>query len=934
MIDKKTIDLIKLSKLCDDVLTNNNNKINLIKQNAEFFIQNFLVSKENNIPNNIFNSSDFKLEFSISKSKTLIWDMFFIGEYILNQLPEEERKKIEKISSSNVKISLKNLKPLIVVEKTNEFKELKKSIVIIELLYKYINENNYKNNINNEELSIKFCDTSYNIPIEYLGEFSRGIIPVIKDKNLAEKIDEKVLKLSYNLNINYKELPNFYYRTNIDRINFLSELVNDNQQKLNNLPYSLFSSAIPLSWIKKVYKLVDNDINKLMKLPNSIFIEQPYIEYLKELLSLTENDIDALSKLPSKAFSRNSNIERIKKLIANTNKKKVTDLYNLPNSVFICSEKRLEFFILRTKSNLNKTEYLAPQAFSSNTTEERLLLLINLVNENYQLLKDINVNAYTTSNKRFRFILQLIDNDINKLKNIPTCWFNEKTTSEKRIKYLFDLIENNIDVITSLPKITFNESITDEQRIEYLYKLADKKVDKFKNLPPILFNTKVTTNRIKELLKLSNNKIEELNNIPTILFPTKLNIKKYNIILERVTNKKEFALEDYKLIFPFIKNNIIDEKFIYQRLSHLIKNIEDITIIPTLPEHLFKTYTSNIRITFLLDIIKRDLSKLSLIPKELYLKHIKVTRIITIFNLVGRDLKKLTDLPKEMYTFPKESLSVLYKLHLNNKAKPLIGIGDSKSIITILYMLVAFSDYKEPMASPNQQLNRFTISKPENILTKESDSIKEALFKVNEIIQQLPKVLISNSKKDFKLKLIKDIKKVNTSILTLDKIISNQNHNILTNIKNSLLKLRLHINGNTIILEDYEVLEDSYRNHTFKIEGNINDYADLTKSLLVNKRLLSNKEYTIEIYNRLSPNTKKTYGKRFINTLLNDSLNYKKICSSIISAQSKLHSLNITDITFYIEDDAINIGYIIGKKKHYSEIKDLQKDLTNIKTQK
>jgi hypothetical protein len=59
MIDKKTLEIIKLSKICEDILTDNTTKKELIIENAEFFIKNFLTEKENIIPKVINNSKKY-----------------------------------------------------------------------------------------------------------------------------------------------------------------------------------------------------------------------------------------------------------------------------------------------------------------------------------------------------------------------------------------------------------------------------------------------------------------------------------------------------------------------------------------------------------------------------------------------------------------------------------------------------------------------------------------------------------------------------------------------------------------------------------------------------------------------------------------------------------------------------------------------------------
>lgn len=923
---KNKKDLIKQYELFQTVFHNtpNNNYDN------SSVIRNFLNNKNNYLKKYSYNKNNYEIIFNLSKSTSIIWDLIFIGQYLYNKVSEETQTIIEKKVKNNLSIYFKEHQPNIIVEQNEEYHTLKNSLITIDLLSECLSDNQYKvvTRRNIESLKVNILDNICYVPLEYLQEFSRGIIPLEKEKNLAIETDKTVLLLSQYFNFNYKSTPNFYYRTHIDRINFLMELVKEDKDLLNKLPASMFSSAVPVSWIKKIIKLADNNIENIIKLPDTIFLEQPYIDYLKELIALGNNDITCLNNLPTYIFSRNTSIEKIKDLLSKTSTNKISELKNISSEVLNCSERRLSLLLRKNISDLQKLKKLSPYIFSSKTTEERLQLLINLVNEDYKLLTSINFNFYIASNKRVRFILQLIKNDINKMSQIPDVLFNEKA-SETRINLLFNLSENDLNKLSKIPEILFYDKIVSEERILYLYELSKKKFNKLSKLPDIIFLFEITEKKISELYKFVDNKFEELIEIPKEIYTNKVNILEYRDILQILIKQNELSPQDYKLIYPFILNNIEDKKFIYQRLNHLLKIIPSKSDIISLPEEMFSLNTSNVRISFLLDLLKFDLTKLSEIPKEFFDKDIKVARLIIIYNLVQGDFNKLNQLPKEIYNCHQESIKVLFELDKEYKAKPLLGTGDKRTISLILYMLSIFNTYDENMANQNQVFNSFQIFPENNCLKSNSNELVETLKILNDTLEQLPSIIRCNEINDLRPKLNIINKKVDKKVQNLEAIISKQNNIILESIKLSLSKLRIHIKKDTLILEDYTLDENSYRNHTFKIEGSFEDYFNLTTSLITKDKIITNKKYAEEIYSRLDNNLRKQYGKRFITTTMNKIVSYKNNITKFLFIQSRLNKLGIKNIMFYLEDDAVNVRYQESKKKYYYEINELIDKLRN-----
>lgn len=916
MIQNNKKNLIEFTKLCQSILYENTVKEKLLNNNADFFVDNFLNNSLKHISMTSLDDTTNEVYFELYKARTQLWDIIFISEYIQNQLGESKLEELNNLTKYNINFLLNKLSP-----KTNlEYKKIERALKVILLLNESISK---KYQINNNNLETKLLKQTCIIPLEYLGEFSRGISVTKKDRNYIEIVDKIVFPLFENLSLDYKELPNFLYNTPIDRINFLLEILNNKENKLLQLPSPLFSSIVPVSYIKKILKLINNNPKVLKEIPNIVFLEKTNIEYLKELLSLIDNDYSKLNNLPNEIFAKNMSLEKIKRILKYTKKHNIDELANLSSEIFNCSEKRLNFFVTKAKLDLTRLKNINYLAYSGKTTEERLLLLINLVNENFQELININPLFYITNNKRVRHILQLINNDINKMSLVPNIWFNENT-KEERINKLYELSNKDLNKLNKLPDIAYNSKIT-EERLNYLINISSNKINKLKEIPSILYSPNIKESKIEEILKLCNDDIEELKYIPNLIYLNKVKITQYRDILLVLTDKEEITLNDYKLVFPFLNINIKEQKFIYQRLLFLMKhfNYEDISLLPI---EVFQKYTTNVRISFILDIINHDISKLPLVPKEVYLKHLKATRIISLYNLVDKDFNNLANLPKEIYTFPLESLSCLY--NLKHKIKPLLGLGDSKIIITILYMLVVFSQYDEDTIVPNQLFSKFEITSSEDINKVESDNIKNALYNLNNTIDLLPKTLIYNSKKDFKNKLIKDVKKLNETLFELDKSIIKHNKMIIKHIINSITELRFHVTDQNLILEDYSLSEDMYRNRIFKIEGSINDFYELAKSLIETKRTISNQEHANEIYNKLNTNTQKIYGKRFISTLLNVSNEYKTRSNEILSVQKKLIDSGIKEMIFYIEDDEVNIGYVIIKRMYYTNINDIETEIT------
>lgn len=921
---KNKKNLIKEYELFQTIFhdTSNNN------YNNKLVISNFLNINNSHLKKYYYNKNNYEVIFNISQSASIIWDLIFIGQYLYNKLSEESQITIEKRLKNNLFIYSKDNQPNIIVEHNKEYHTLKQSVIIVDLLNTYLSNNEYQivTRKNIETIKINFLENTCYIPLEYLQEFSRGIIPLEKEKNLAIETDKITLLLFQYFNLNYKSIPNFYYRVHIDRINFLLELVKEDKNLLDKLPAAMFSSAVPVSWIKKIVKLTDNNIENIIKLPDTIFLEQPYIDFIKELISLDNNDIKHVTNLSPYLFSRNTSIDKIKDLLSKTKSNKLSELNNISSEIINCSERRLNILLRKNVSNLQKLQKLSPYIFSNKTTEERLQLLINLVNEDYKLLTDINYNFYIASNKRVRFILQLIQNNPNKMSQIPDILFNEKV-SETRINLLLNLSENDLNKLSKLPEFIFYDKIVSEERILYLYQLSKNKFNKFTKLPEIIFLSETTEKKISELYTFVNNKVEELIEIPKEIYTNKINIFEYRDILQILTNQNELSYQDYKLVYPFILNNIEDKKHIYQRLDYLLTTITSKSDIISLPKEIFSLYTSNIRILFILDLLKYDLPKLSQLPKEFFNKDIKASRLIIIYNLVKGDLTKLSQLPKEIYNCHQESIEVLFWLDKEYKAKSLLGTGDKKTISLIIYMLSIFNIYNENMANQNQVFNNFQIFPENNCLKENSNELVEALKVLNNTLEQLPVIIRCNEVTDLKSNLLLLNKKIDQKVQNLESVISKQNNIILESIKLSLSKLRIHIKKDSLILEDYTLDENSYRNHTFKIEGTFEDYFNLATSLITKDKIITNKTYAEEIYSRLDTKEKKQYGKMFITTTMNKVISYKNDINIFLIIQSRLNKKGIKNIMFYLEDDTVNVRYQKGNKKYYYEINELIEEL-------
>ncbi len=889
-------------------------------------IKDFVKNTESIIKNYKFNKTT-EIYFNIEENTNYIWDIIFLGELIKKQLSEESLSKVDKLVKNNLTINKTNITPLYTYENISEYQSLQESLVIVNLLKDYLSNNEIDEPQTN--INITILDNNYSIKAKYLKEFSSGIIPLNQDKKISELTDKTVLNLYNKLNLNYKDIIKYEYRTNIDRINFLLELVKYDQEKLTKLPVSLFTSSVPESWIKKLIKLTNNNLDILISLPDTIYIEQPYLDYIKELLTLVDNDYSKLNELPTVVFTRNTNIKRITTIIEHTSKKNISELKNLPNEIFTCSEKRLNFFIMKTKSKLNLLKNLNPYAFSSKTTEERLLLLINLVNEDYKLLSNINPLFYTSSNKRVRFILQTIKSNKEKLSLIPDAWFNEKKSSEDRIKFLYQQFKEKLIIPNELIEILYYDSSSKEDRIKYITNITDN-INKIKELPYIVFKDTTKESTINELYEFTNKKIDELKNIPLELYEEKIKINTYRDILMVLTEKERVDYKDYKLVFPFIKNNISDKRFIYQRINHLLKIYKKEEIYE-LKNEFFSLNTTNSRISFIINITKNNPEKLSLIPLGLYNKDYKVARIMSLYNLVKKDLHKLNELPEELYSCHKKILKVLYKLHQSNQAKPLLGLGDERTLRILIMILTEFSEYTIEKGNANQQLTTMNISYPENILLDNESNITKELNKLSNIIDQQPKKLEKEGQKTIKSKINSYNKKINNALKELDEVIIKQNDVVLQHIKSSITKLRFHIKGRHIIFEDYTLDENSFRQHSFKIEGTIEEFFILTNSLIAQEKNITNKNQTEEIYNRLTSTDKKVYGKRLINTIFNRISKFQENSKDILYVDSKLNQLGATDITFIFEDTNIIVKYKDGRKKYYSELPIILREIKELK---
>ena len=234
-----------------------NNKENFNKIISEF------VRKKESIIYKVNNQLFFELEDNLSN----VWNIIFLGKYVLNEWDKEERR----------------LRELFKKEKDPD--ERRRIMKLVEDIQKYkgpLNSRKRLDTVNIGTSGVDFSNLSEEIEllkqsilINYLDGFNKNrIIVEEKDKDLINLTDDVAFPILKKMNYDYKKVSNFFYNTNPQSLDILLNYCENDINRFYSLPDFVFrlepdniKKIINVCKIEKMtgLKLLDVDVDDFVE---------------------------------------------------------------------------------------------------------------------------------------------------------------------------------------------------------------------------------------------------------------------------------------------------------------------------------------------------------------------------------------------------------------------------------------------------------------------------------------------------------------------------------------------------------------------------------------------------------------------------------------------------------------------------------------------
>lgn len=432
------------------------------------------------------------LYFDIVCARKFLWDLLFISEIV-------KKKMYDKGFKNNFLNSLNEKSPYIKIHDSDNDCEKTMNILadlcgldfsgsldnsLLELLVEAICifdsiRNSFGHNEEGVKCYVKEIDgvryvhiynsTAKNfidvdIELDYFCNFGIGIIPKIDDLEIAEIVDVNHAEIFKAFNFSLKDNIDLLYKTSPDRLNFLLNFVNNDFQKLIDLPTILFSSNVTSERIELLLSLT-NDFELIKRLPAGFFSKKCSQKRLEELC-LGPVDLEALVGLPNILFlCSDSTLEIYEELIDLGID--FDDLSKLPHGVFsnAASVEKIRYFLyLDDEPRISNIAYLPSKIFTGLYRLDKIKMIIKTQDDiHYLSIFPVELFNMEFSERKWNFIHNKF-NDINCVCCLPKIAFSLKCPDSR-----FEFIINNFSLyqILKLPGFFFSD-ICDEKKFQEL----------------------------------------------------------------------------------------------------------------------------------------------------------------------------------------------------------------------------------------------------------------------------------------------------------------------------------------------------------------------------------------------------------------------------------------------------------------------------------
>lgn len=736
-IDAKTE---KLFDACKKIINGENELYQSVDlSDQEIVVASFQNLKEEHVNKIIHTPLSYTLEFDYAKSKSILWDLLFLRKFILENCDSKSKVELQKELDKKINSTPSDADYVNVVIKNSALtleqeKVLTEAIILFQKLRDCLSHGSFLTdddcfNINSTHPNnYLIC----NIPQKYLQHFGFGITPFRKDKNIASSIDSFVsylevnfndVNLSYRIhpatlnmllkltgdNDEWKKLPSKVLGCNERRLKYLLKLVDNDFEKLKDLPQFLF--RIRYEQIDRVLKAVDGDIDKLLLLPPTLIsydrkritrIFEMLIDAPTEIsqipltffncsdkmfdfyLNLVDGDIKKLKLLPSKLYF--NNFVRIKYLYENLGLS-IEEISNLDSFFLSCSNTNFAMYLRLVNYDCHKLNNLSFFAKFKNFTEKEILTVLELVDNNYQVLKTMP----SVQKDKFILVLKTLRKrniPINSLGELPPQIFNSNLEC---LEYLLSLVHNDIERLKQIPVGAF---LSSKKKLDYLLFKVNGDVNKLdlfvitnskvkdKN---IIFSDLCDIKKLDYLLNLFNGDYTKLSELPSIVLSKMCSINRLDYLIKQIV--EELGYLDLNLFFQFTPSVYTCTK---ERLKAIISRCSSIKDLAFIQYSLFNTSISLENIDLILEKTKdshgnTDFSVFKDISWTIL--NTSKSRIKLILELIDNDVYRLKRVPKELYLCKSDDMvEGIYKQYCENMIKSIFGISEEKVIALIVYM--------------------------------------------------------------------------------------------------------------------------------------------------------------------------------------------------------------------------------------------------------
>jgi len=403
------------------------------------------------------------------------------------------------------------------------------------------------------------------------------------------------------------------------------------------------SGILPAEEHKEIAKEIDNITSNIFfklgfemkEIPNFIYRTHP--ARLKLLLDKVNGNINKLKEMPREVFDTLYNDKTIEYVFQQA-KGDINKIKEFPYYLYIrtkdkLSQKRLNYLIKLSNNNIFKLKKLPSLILTEDCTDERLEYILKLVNYDIEKITDIPSEMFEEcwcSDKKIDYLFSKAAYDIEKIKQIN---LNLIRCDETRIEYLLEKTNNDFIKLTKLPNAVFYEYCP-EERIEKLLKYVNNDVDRLIKIPYYLFSKEYTEEQLDKLLNKTNVRVDDLTKYIED-WTNGVNIENIQYLLEKVNY-------DAKKL-KGIPGIIYTDNCSIERINYLLEKTKGkVEYIKELPFYFLKEKHNEERLEYLIKLTNGNIYELKRLPEIFYKEEMSTEKIEKLLELTNNNIEKLS----------------------------------------------------------------------------------------------------------------------------------------------------------------------------------------------------------------------------------------------------------------------------------------------------